>query len=103
MKYHDCRAKLIDWSWHPELVEDDGIDKPSPLAISHVMDWLSFLHKFPLPMPIRVVPGCDGSIVVEFETGELFTSHRFTVDSFVEVDRFENMKLLGRSRIPLPQ
>lgn len=88
--------KLLEWVFHPELLEDDGL-----VAISHkiISEALKFCRlESGNPVPSNVVPNGDGGIVFEWKEGSYFRTIEFLADGSKEDCFFIDSHIKSRQR-----
>ena len=88
--------KLLEWVFHPELLEDDGLVAISPKIISEACKFCRL--ESGNPVPSNVVPNGDGGIVFEWKEGSYFRTIEFLADGSKEDCLFIDSHLKHRQR-----
>jgi hypothetical protein len=58
---------LIEWGRHPESIEDDGLEPPTPAALASASRLACLLRDNGAPLPTNVAPTVDGGIAFHYE------------------------------------
>ncbi|HVA48750.1 MAG TPA: hypothetical protein VNH11_20460 [Pirellulales bacterium] len=58
---------LVEWRLHPERLEDDGIDSPTPAAIAGASRTACQLRDDGSPLPTNIAPTGDGGVALHYE------------------------------------
>lgn len=90
---------LVAWGTHPERFEDDGVDPPSPAAISNAAKVATKLRELEADPPTRIVPNGDGGIVFESQRAHEFETIEIDSAGEIEARVFENSRLIERRRL----
>ncbi len=62
---------FIEWGRHPENIEDDGLEPPTPRSIAAASRFACILRDEGAPVPTHVAPNGDGGVVLHFEDGSI--------------------------------
>jgi len=96
---------LIEWGWHPEAIEDDGIEPPTRDTISTAIRLAEQLRDGGVPAPNMVTPDPNGGVVfgrrevfLEAGASEVVQIEELHVweDGTTEYRRFRDSELIER-------
>lgn len=92
-------SQLVQWEQHPEELEDEGLEPPSPETVPLIRDVCRALRAMSLEPPLRLVPNCEGGAVLEWRTAPFLWSVEVERDGTLELSVFRTGRLVTRYRI----
>jgi len=93
-------SRLIEWGRNPSVLEDDGVEAPTPHTIANACQLARMMRDDKLPPPTRVVPTVDGGVAFELETGDHLVCLEITPAGTLEYDRYFKSSLQDHMELP---
>ena len=92
---------LIEWGRDPERFrdEEEEIEPPSPDVVQVASLVALTLSRTSVPSPLRVAMNGEGGITFEWRDGAGFSTLEITRDGKAEFFRYEDCRLVSKSRL----
>ena len=87
---------LVEWSQSPEQFAEEGLNAPTPMAISSARSFAQHCRNQETDPPLRMSADGSGGIVFEWRVAPVFCMVEIGAEGQIELLVFENCKLVGR-------